>query len=155
MQKALRYLSVFALVLMPIFAHGQSMVDETVYSFGSGETAFVLQQNAIKGMSYDATIVMSDTDEVWTLDKSQGTRGSVVYRNDAGRVFLRVNHIGGATVYPTPNSMGIPVLRKSKYRIEAQSPNLDQVDEELVSIEDWSRAYAYSGNKIVQSSEKV
>jgi len=151
MRQALKSLFVLTLAFTPVSALAQSVANETIYSFGDGEPAFVLLQ----GMSYDATIKMDETAEVWTLNKSQGTRGSVVYRNDAGRVFLRVNHIGGATVYPTPNSMGIPVLRQSKYRIETKNPISQDGGEKLASVEEWSRAYAYAGNKVTNSTVLV
>jgi hypothetical protein len=121
---------------------------EKLYTYGDGVHAFVLRQSLVPEIGYDVALQMSDTAEVWILAKSQGVRGAVLYRNDTGRVFLRVNHIGGATLYPTPHSLGVPVLRKSGFRFEAKDGRAPEPEANLTSIEDWSRAYAYAGNKI-------
>ena len=110
--RILRYISVFfgtLLISALSYAQSESSVFSAQYSYGDGAEAFILKQSLIDNLDYDATLQMHASNEVWVLNKAQGARGTVLYRNDTGRVFLRVNPIGGATLYPTPDSIGIPV----------------------------------------------
>ena len=130
-------------------AQSTSTISENSYTYGDGSDAFVLRRSLIKQLGYDAVLQFSESNEIWTLTKSQGARGSVVYKNDMGRVFLRVNPIGSATLYPTPESMGIPVERLSDFQFETVSPQPnDFIVADTASVEEWGQVYEYAGNKI-------
>ena len=143
-------LSIIFLIFAIFSAHqarAQSAYQKA-FTFGDGSDAFVLRQAVTNQLGYDAVLQFNGSDELWTMTKSQGARGDIVYKNDTGRVFLRVNHIGGATLYPTPDSMGVPVLRQSEFRFETANPQLVDIEnDELGSVEEWGRVYEYAGNK--------
>jgi uncharacterized protein DUF4908 len=47
--------------------------------------------------------------EVWVLSTTRGPRGDVLYRNDAGDLFMKVTNVGGATMYYGARPGGEPV----------------------------------------------
>lgn len=153
MRTHLRITALIFAIFLQFTASAQGTGSEKLFIYGDGAHAFVLRPSLLDELGYDAALQMSETNEVWVLKKSQGARGTMLYKNDTGRVFLRVNHIGGATLYPTQESMGVPVLKESEFRFEAQDGGAPDVEASLTSIEDWSRAYGYSGNKITNKRD--
>lgn len=155
----MRFYLIFLTILVvsfgfsPALAQSANGGDQRHYSYSDGETSFVLSKPYIRNGVYDATIQMDEGGEIWILNKSQGFGGSIVYKNDMGRVFLRVNLRGGATIYPTPDSHGIPVLKESEFKYEAMIDLVPEEEASLTSIEDWSRMYDYAGNKNTDSGE--
>ncbi|RZV44140.1 MAG: DUF4908 domain-containing protein, partial [Acidimicrobiales bacterium] len=149
MRTVFTFLTLNILFALSLIAAAQNISAENhkQYSFSDGETSFVLSQPFVRTDAYDATLQMNEGGEIWTLHKSQGIGGTVVYKNDTGRVFLRVNLRGGATLYPTLDSRGIPVLQESEFRYETDTNLKPELEANLTSIEDWSRVYAYAGNK--------
>lgn len=148
-------LAIFAILvgLPPAMAQSVDDGSQKHYSYSDGVTSFVLSKPFIRNGVYDATIQMEEGGEIWILRKSQGFGGSIVYKNDMGRVFLRVNLRGGATLYPTPDSHGIPVFKESEFRHESTIELVPGEDASLTSIEDWSRVYDYAGNKKTEAGE--
>ena len=46
--------------------------------------------------------------EIWVLDRANGPRGDVIYRNDLGEEMLRATRLGGVTVFTMRRPEGSP-----------------------------------------------
>jgi len=126
--------------------------DSHVYAIGSGDETFLLWKAVgVTGNSF-SYLKFSGSDEIWLVSQHLGSRGAVLYKNDTGRVVFRHNVVSGSTLYPDAASKGVPVWRsghRKAHRLDSIDPN--KTDEDMKSIEDWSRAYAYVGTRKTSS----
>ena len=64
---------------------------------------FVLDRSA------PTTLLKFENDpEIWALDRANGPRGDVIYRNDLGEEMLRATRLGGVTVFTNRRPEGSP-----------------------------------------------
>jgi len=134
-------------ISVPVIAQERPIETARVYGFGDDDTTFSVWRSPYEFGQRTYLLKYKDIDEVWTLAEELGARGDVIYRNDAGRIVLRENGIGSATLYPDPQSKGIPVWRRETEIVYLRVPTPTENDvKEYATVEEWSRAYAYAGN---------
>jgi hypothetical protein len=74
-----------------------------VAHFNAGRSGFSLDRTKRKQILFK----FDSDDEVWVLKSVSGPRGDEFLRNDVGQVVLRINSLGGITIFNNSDSGGV------------------------------------------------
>ena len=83
-----------------------------VAHFNAGNSGFSLDRTKRKQILFK----FDNADEVWVLKSVSGPRGDEFLRNDVGQVVLRINSLGGITIFNSSDSGGVAAELTGKSR---------------------------------------
>jgi hypothetical protein len=118
------------------------------YYYGDGRQAFVLEAPTALSAAIDKSsgLVLHAGELQIPLTESLGRGGDVVYLDSAGDVVLRKPLEHSAIFYQNAKDKGQPVLRGQDAELNFRSSFANDAAPALpVTLDEWSKAYAYKG----------